>query len=299
MAFTVSPPPHIKEGVSVKALMWGRFIVLLPLCLASIYLFGFPALGILISGVLGAVFIELAIQKTFHQKVTIGDGNAAYMGLLIALIVPPSVPIWLPFIGAVFGVGVVKHAFGGLGSYMFHPALATWVFLSLSWASLMVPSSIPQLGSLSDLVLESGAGFLADASPIAMIGVLFLIAKKYVDWKIPLAYFLTTAILVVLLGDPLSYIITGSFLLGVFFIATETSTSPITKNGRFAYGAACGFLTVIYGYFTGDYISGMLYGLLLSNAIAPLIERSTIPKPFAAPVITHSTAPKAAGGEEE
>nr|WP_269848821.1 RnfABCDGE type electron transport complex subunit D [Methanosarcina horonobensis] len=83
MAFTISPPPHIKEGVSVKALMWGRFIALLPLCLASIYLFGLPALGILISGVLGAVFIELAIQKIFHQKVTIGDGNAAYLACLL------------------------------------------------------------------------------------------------------------------------------------------------------------------------------------------------------------------------
>jgi electron transport complex protein RnfD len=298
MAFTVSPPPHIKENVSVKALMWGRFIVLLPLCLASIYLFGFPALGVLISGVLGAVLTELAIQKTFHQKVTIGDGNAAYLGLLIALMVPPSVPIWMPFIGAVFGIGVVKHAFGGLGSYMFHPALAAWVFLSLSWAKLMIPGSIPQLGSFSDLFLETGAGFLADASPIAMIGVLYLIAKRYVDWKIPLAYFLTTVVLVILLGDPLSYIITGSFLLGVFFIATETSTSPITIKGRYIYGVVCGFLTVIYGYFTGNYISGTFYGLLLSNAISPLIERSTVPKPFAVPMITCVTS-KTAGGEEE
>lgn len=280
MAFTISPPPHIKAGVSVKKLMWSRIIVLLPLCLASIYLFGFPALGNLLAGVLGAVFIELAIQKTFKQKVTIGDGNAAYMGLLIALMVPPSVPFWLPFIGAVFGIGVVKHAFGGLGSYMFHPALATWVFLKLSWASLMVPASVPQLGSLSDLILEKGAGFLADASPIAMIGVLILIAIKYIDWRIPLMYLLTTVVLVVVLGDPLAYVFTGSYLLGVFFIATETSTSPITKNGRFIYGVACGILTVVYGYFTGNYIEGTFYGLLLSNAVFPLIERSTIPKPF-------------------
>ena len=280
MAFTVSPPPHIKEGVSVKKLMWSRFIVLLPLCLASIYLFGFPALGNLVAGVLGAVFIELAIQKAFKQKVTIGDGNAVYLGLLIALMVPPAVPFWLPFTGAVFGVGVVKHAFGGLGSYMFNPALATWVFLKLSWASLMVPTSVPQLGSLSDLILETGAGFIADASPIAMIGVLYLIARKYIEWRIPLMYLLTTVVLVVLFGDPLSYVFTGSFLLGVFFIATETSTSPITKNGRLVYGVACGFLTVIYGYFTGNYIEGTFYGLLLANAIAPLIERSTVPKPF-------------------
>lgn len=135
--------------------------------------------------------------------------------------------------------------------------------------------------------------------PDCMIGVLVLIAKKYVDWKIPLAYLLTTVILVILLGDPLAYIITGTYLLGVFFIATETSTSPITRNGRFVYGVVCGFLTVIYGYFTGDYISGTLYGLLLSNAIFPLIERATLPKPFSAPVITHSAAPRAAGGEEE
>ncbi|MCQ1536290.1 RnfABCDGE type electron transport complex subunit D [Methanosarcina sp. KYL-1] len=280
MPFTVSPPPHIKAGVSVKSLMWSRFIVLLPVCLASIYLFGFPALGNLIAGVLGAVFIELAIQKTFKQRVTIGDGNAAYLGLLIALMVPPTVPFWMPFIAAVFGVGVVKHAFGGLGSYMFHPALAAWVFLKLSWTQTMVPASIPQLGGFSDLIIENGAGFLVDASPIAMIGVLYLIARKYIEWRIPLTYLLTTVLLVVLLGDPLSYVFTGSFLLGVFFIATETSTSPITRNGRLVYGIACGFLTVIYGYFTGNYIEGTFYGLLLANAISPLIERSTLPKPF-------------------
>lgn len=281
MTFTISPPPHIKEGVSVKSLMWSRFIVLLPVCLASIYLFGTPAIVNLLAGVLGAVFIELAIEKTFKQKVTISDGNAAYLGLLIALMVPPSVPFWIPFIASVFGVGVVKHAFGGLGSYMFHPALAAWVFLKLSWGStFMVPASIPQLGGLSDLILEKGAGFLVDASPIAMIGVLYLIARKYIEWRIPFTYLLTTVVLVILLGDPLSYVFTGSFLLGVFFIATETSTSPITRSGRIFYGIACGFLTVIYGYYTGNYIEGTFYGLLLANAISPLIERSTLPKPF-------------------
>lgn len=279
--FTVSPPPHRKSKISIKNLMWARVAALVPISLAAVYFFGFAALGNIFASILGAVGIELAIEKAFNYKLTILDGNAVYIGLLLALIAPPTLPAWMIFIAAMFAVGVGKHAFGGIGSYVFHPALAAWVFLSLAWAQDMLPGTIPITSGFSDMILESGAGFLVDASPILVLltGVA-LIAVKYIEWRIPVSYFLTTVILAVVLGDPLSYVITGTFLLGVFFIATETVTTPVTKNGRIVYGILCGVLTVLYGYFSGNYVWGTLYALLLSNATAAYIEINTLPKPM-------------------
>jgi H+/Na+-translocating ferredoxin:NAD+ oxidoreductase subunit D len=114
---------------------------------------------------------------------------------------------------------------------------------------------------------------------VLLAGVI-LILVKYIEWRIPLSYLLTTVILALVLGDPLAYVVSGTFLLGVFFIATETVTSPVTQNGRIVYGILCGFLTVIYGYFSGNYVWGTLYALLLSNAVAPFIELKTLPKPM-------------------
>lgn len=280
-SFTVSPPPHRKKKIFIKSLMWGRVVALLPISLAAIYFFGFAALGNIIASILGAVGIEFVIQKVFNKKLTIMDGHAICIGLLLALIAPPTLPAWMIFVAGVFAIGVGKHAFGGIGSYIFHPSLAAWVFLSLAWAQSMLPASVPITGSFSDLILEPGAGFLTDVSPILVLlpGVI-LILIKYMEWRVPLAYFLTTVILAVVLGDPLSYIVTGTFLLGVFFIATDTVTSPVTKNGRIIYGILCGVLTVLYGYFSGNYVWGTLYALLLSNAVAPFIELKTLPKPM-------------------
>lgn len=280
-SFTVSPPPHIKKKIFIKNLIWSRIVALLPISAAAVYFFGFAALGNIIASILGAVGIEFVIQKAFNKKLTIMDGNAIYLGLLLALICPPTLPAWMIFIGGAFAVGVGKHAFGGIGSYTFHPSLAAWVFLSLAWAQDMLPGTIPILSSFSDLILENGAGFLTDVSPIlVLLAGVILILVKYIEWRIPLSYLLTTVILALVLGDPLAYVVSGTFLLGVFFIATKTVTSPVTQNGRIVYGILCGFLTVIYGYFSGNYVWGTLYALLLSNAVAPFIELKTLPKPM-------------------
>lgn len=279
--FTISPPPHRRSKVSVKSLMYGRIVALLIVGAASLTLFGALAIVNILAAILGAVGIEFVIQTVLKQKLTIADGNAAYLGLLLALICPPSLPAWMIFVGGAFAVGVGKHAFGGLGSYIFHPTLAAWVFLNLAWTQDMLPGSVPIASGFSDLLYENGAGFLTDVSPILIILTgLVLIARKYIEWRIPLSYFLTTVVLGLVLGDPLSYIVQGTFLLGVFFIATETATSPVTKNGRIVYGILCGLLTVLYGYFSGNYVWGTLYAILLSNAVGPFIEMKTLPKPL-------------------
>ena len=143
----------------------------------------------------------------------------------------------------------------------------------------MTTKSTPHIVALTDLILENGAGFLVGVSPIALIGGVVLILMRYVEWRVPLSYFVTTLLLVFLLKDDLSYVITGAYLFGVLFIATDSVTMPITKKGRIIYGIVCGVLTVLYGYYA-SYVTGTFYALMLANCIAPYIEIKTLPKPF-------------------
>lgn len=279
MTLTISAPPHRVMGVTVNKIMWGKVLALVPVSLVAIYFFGLPALGILLASVITAVATEVGIQKVFKQEITIADGHAVLIGLMLALILPYDAPIWIAVIGSFFAIAIVKHAYGGIGSYMFNPVLVSWVFLNLSWTSIMTTKSTPHIVALTDLILENGAGFLVGVSPIALIGGVVLILMRYVEWRVPLSYFVTTLLLVFLLKDDLSYVITGAYLFGVLFIATDSVTMPITKKGRIIYGIVCGVLTVLYGYYA-SYVTGTFYALMLANCIVPYIEIKTLPKPF-------------------
>ena len=279
MTLTISAPPHKVKGITVNKIMWGKVLALVPVSLVAIYFFGFPALGILLASVITAVATEAGIQKVFNQEITIADGHAVSIGLMLALILPYDAPIWIAVIGSFFAIAIVKHAYGGIGSYMFNPVLVSWVFLNLSWTSIMTTKSTPHIIALTDLILENGAGLLVGVSPIALIGGVVLILMRYVEWRVPLSYFVTTLLLVFLLKDDLSYVITGAYLFGVLFIATDSATTPITKKGRIIYGIVCGVLTVLYGYYA-SYVTGTFYALMLANCIAPYIEIKTLPKPF-------------------
>jgi electron transport complex protein RnfD len=183
-------------------------------------------------------------------------------------------------VGAFFAVALVKHEFGGLGSTLFNPAIAAWVFMNMSWGALTWSKSIPHIGEYTDLVMEFGAGRLAEVSSVVLIiGGLYLIYKKYIDWRIPLLYLSSTIIMAVILGEQLSYVMTGMLFLGVFILAPDPTTSPITKNGRIIYGLLCGIMTVIYGYLTYNYVIAVLYTIFFANAVAPFIEKNTYPKP--------------------
>lgn len=277
MTFTISAAPHKKEAITFNKITWAKVIALMPVVLLSVYLFGIPAIGMVLAGVLAAVVTEVAIQKAFNQKITIADGHAVLIGLMVAMVIPPEVPAWMPMIGSVFAIGIGKHAFGGIGSYVFNPVLAAWVFLSLAWGSIMVPLSYPQTTALSDLVLENGAGVIAGVSPLALLlagGILILL--RYMEWRVPVSFFVTTILLSVLLGDSLSYVVLGVVLFGVLFLATDTSSSPVTKNGRLIYGIVCGVLVVIYGHFA-NYIDATFYGLFLANCVSALIDNNTLP----------------------
>jgi len=306
MGYTISAPPHIKSSKSFRSINMAKILALIPLSLVSVYFFGMPALGIILASVLAAVLTEYGIQMITKQKVTIKDGHAAMIGLMFALLMPPEAPLWIPVVGAFFAIAIGKHAFGGIGSYIFNPVLVAWVFVRSAWGSYTTFTSIPHMGQLSDLVLENGAGLLVDVSPILLIGGVYLIYKKYIEWRVPLVFavtvfffnqaiaffsavislvqegvlnplmYLATMFIFLKVTDELSYVMIGVVFFGILFLATDSPTSPVTKNGRLIYGLACGLLVSIYGYF-GNYVDGTLYGIFLANAIAAYIETKTLP----------------------
>ena len=280
MKLTVSHPSHIREGVTIKTIMWSKIVILLILSLFSVVVFGLEALALVLVSVLAAVLTEAGIQKLTNQELTIKDGDAVLIGLIIALLLPPDIKLWIPVVGAFFAVALVKHGFGGLGSTLFNPAIAAWVFMNMSWGALTGSKSIPHISGYTDLLMEFGAGRLAEVSSVVLIiGGMYLIYKKYIDWRIPLFYLSSTIIVAVILGEELSYVMTGMLFLGVFILAPDPPTSPITKNGRIIYGLLCGILTVVYGYLTYNYVVAVLYTVFFANAVAPFIEKNTYPKP--------------------
>ncbi|MDP3104350.1 MAG: RnfABCDGE type electron transport complex subunit D [Candidatus Methanoperedens sp.] len=280
MKLTVSNPPHIKQGVTVATIMWSKIVILVVVSLLATIVFGLSALAMIVASAISAVLTEAGIQKLSKQELTVKDGDAVSIGILIALLMPPTVPLWIPVIGSFFGVALVKHAFGGIGANLFNPAIAAWVFMNMSWSTLTISGSIPHIGQYSDLVLEYGAGRLAEVSPLVfLIGGVYLIHKQYIDWRVPSSYLLTTIVLALLIGEDLSYVITGMLFLGVFILATETATSPITKNGRFIYGLLCGVLTIMYGFISYNYVAAVLFAIFFANAVSPFIEKNTYPEP--------------------
>jgi len=302
--------PHIFKNISVNKIMWTVAAALLPAIIASVYFFGWGSLWMIIVSVSSALATEAAIQKLSKKEVTINDGSAFVTGLLLALVLPPTVPLWISALGPIFAIAIAKHAFGGLGFNIFNPALAGRAFIIASWPALVstyiTPDGITSATPLSILKIQGqealtqafGAtsslyqslfignigGAIGETSALALlIGAGFLFYKKIIDWRIPSLYIGTVFFLSFIFGkDPAFSVLAGGLLIGAFFMATDPVTSPTTKNGRLIFGFGCGFLTVIIRVFSG-LPEGVMYSILLMNALTPLIERYTIPKPFGTP----------------
>jgi electron transport complex protein RnfD len=282
MTYTISPLPHVKSREGVKSVMWGTIAALIPISLASIYLFGFPAVKIILATVIAAAVTEIIIYRAASQPITIGDGNAVLIGLLLALLMPPGVPIWVPIIGAAFAIAVPKYIFGGTGTLVFHPVLIGFAFLLAAWPTLMGAASTPNLGSFSDIIIETGAGRLVEASPaLVLLGGAFILYKRYADRRVALSATILLILLVLITGKgwQLPYILTGGYFLGLVFLAADPITSPVTKRGRLVYGVILAGLILIQLHFNA-YFTGMCFAVLMMNVFSPLIDKHTIPTPI-------------------
>ena len=306
----VSSSPHIRSKETTGNIMLWVIIALLPATFFGIYNFrDTHAWLLVIVTTAAAVLTEYIYEKLMHKKITIKDFSAAVTGLLLALNLPPTAPIWMGIIGSVFAILVVKQLFGGLGQNFMNPALGARCFLLISFTGRMtsfvydgVSGATPlatiraniEAGNAAldgvnsmDMLIGNIAGTIGETSVIALlIGAIILILFGVIDLRIPGSYIITFAIFVLIFGGhgfDMNYLVAqlcgGGLMLGAFFMATDYVTSPITPNGKILYGIVLGILTGIFRIY-GASAEGVSYAIIFSNLLVPLIERITIPRAF-------------------
>ncbi len=301
--FLISPGPHLRGKLSVSRIMYYVALALLLPTGAAVYFFGYRALLVIVVSVVAAVLTEYGVKK-LRKKSFVMDGSAVVTGLLLALILPPTIPLWMAAIGSVFAIAIVKEAFGGLGYNIFNPALGGRAFMTASFSAEMTTWALPmgfiadavtsatplaeglipevdKLSQYKELFLGNTGGSIGETSVLMiLIGGLLLIALRIIDWRIPLAYIGTVALLTLVLGqDAIFHILAGGLMLGAFFMATDYVTSPLTHKGRIIFGIGAGILTVIIRLY-GGLPEGVAFSILLMNAITPLIDRYVKIRPY-------------------
>jgi electron transport complex protein RnfD len=283
-------------------------IALLPATLFGFWNFGYKAVINTVICIATCVLSEYVWQRLMHKKITIQDMSAALTGLLLAMNLPPEVPFWLPIIGGVFAIIVVKQVFGGLGQNFMNPALGARCFLLISFAGLMTDFSCNGFGTIFDattsatplaalkageavnlkaMFLGNTAGTIGETSALLLLlGGVYLIANKIISWRIPVCYIVTLGVFVLLFGGhgfDVMYLAEqlcgGGLMLGAFFMATDYVTSPITPKGQIVFGILLGILTGIFRLF-GASSEGVSYAIIFCNLLVPLIEKFTTPVAF-------------------
>ncbi|MFT9495106.1 RnfABCDGE type electron transport complex subunit D [Anaerosolibacter sp.] len=304
----VSSSPHLRADDSINRIMRDVVIALLPATLAGIYFFRMGAVKVILAAIIAAVFTEAVIQKVRKQPVTINDWSAVVTGLLLAFNIPATAPWWLPVIGSIFAIAIVKHTFGGLGHNFMNPALAARAMLLASWPVPMtnwvtpgadaVSTATPlalisgteaagqALPSMVDLLIGNVGGCIGETSAILLIlGGVYLIFRGVITPRIPVIYISTVAVLTFVLGGGFSLqymiyqVLAGGLMLGAFYMATDYASSPVTPKGQVIYALGCGILTSIIRLY-GGYPEGVSYSILLMNVAAPLIDKYTSPRVF-------------------
>lgn len=278
MRLVVSSPPFVKKESTTRTVLWSVVIALLPAVMASLYLFRIQGLMVLLACVAGTTITEWAINRS-KMDMALRGGTGLITALILALLLPFNTPLWIPFIGGVFSIAIVKEAFGGHGSNIFNPAIAGWVFLMISWANYTLTPPVRYEG-LNNLILNPQAIRLVEASPAAvLLGGALLFLTRLIKLDVPIGFIAALIPGLYLFNIPLTRTLNGIFFLMIFFVITDPVTSPITKRGRLYFGGANAFLAALYGVF-GNFEEGLGLALLLMNALVPLIDRFTRPRPI-------------------
>lgn len=307
MRFEVTSSPHIRSKRNTQNIMLDVILALIPALLVGIFRFGSRALILTLVSILSAVAAEWICGMLIYHRNTVKDLSSVVTGMLLAMTMPSAAPYWVAAAGSVFAIVIVKGLGGGLGKNILNPALAARAFLVLFWPSAMVRYTVsgtvdgvtsatplhhmqmPALPeeSLLDMFLGNIGGSIGEICTLALLaGGIYLIVKKVISFRIPVAYLGTVAVLSLIFakGDNaflwMLYSLTGGgVVLGAFFMATDYATSPVTPKGQIIYGIGCGSLTVIFRSF-GLFPEGVTYAILLMNACAWSIDRYTAPRRF-------------------
>ena len=318
--FELTASPHLKGGDTTRRIMWSVVGSLVPIVAAAAYFFGLSALLVIAAATAGAVVTE----RVFGFPGSLGDGSAAITGVLLGLCLPAGMPLWMAFLGGAFGIGFGKLIFGGLGQNVFNPALLGRAFLQAAFPTAITtwPAvggrftelrgdnfALPLMRSSSDAVtaatplglmkfeatptpvgdlfMGNTAGSVGEtAALLILLGGGYLVIKRYLDWRIPVAIFATVAVLSGILGaidssypGPLFMLFSGGLMLGAVYMATDPVTSPVTRRGAWVFGGGIGILVVVIRVW-GGLPEGVMYAILLMNALVPFINRATQPRVF-------------------
>jgi len=282
--------------------MYDVAIAMLPATIWGVMQFGIYSLVVVAATVLSCVLSEYVFETLMHKPITISDGSALVTGMILGLNMPPTIPIWMPVLGGMFAIIVVKQLYGGLGQNWMNPALAARCFLLISFAGSMTKFTDPVTDTIAAATplatIKAGGsydvasmfigkipGTIGEVSVIALlIGAVYLLVKKVISIRIPGTYILTFAIFAFIFGQHnMSYVLAevcgGGLIFGAFFMATDYVTSPITPKGQIVFGVCLGILTGLFRLFGGS-AEGVSYAIIFCNMLVPLIEKVTYPTAF-------------------
>lgn len=303
--FIGSHAPYRHNGTSVTAKSYNIMLAALPAVIMGVYLYGIPALGVLAFSISCAMLWELLMNFVMKRPVSIGDGNAAVIGLLFAMMLPATTPWWVVLVGTLAAVVIGKQIFGGLGCNPFNPVLVAVAVIALSWKGMLdfnealagysfgfnmtYPlSAIKYLGvssvadySLVELLMGRQSGGIGTTFGLGLIiGGIYLILRGNIRWEIALSFLAGVFVTAFLfnISDPDKYagpvfhLLTGYTLIGAFFLSTEDSSSPVNFVPMLIYGVAAGILTVLIRNI-GAFVDGVVFAILMMNVASPLLDK--------------------------
>ena len=314
---TISSSPHVHSPVTTQTIMRDVLIALTPALLGSVFFFGLRALTVTVVSVAACVFFEWLYCKLMKIHCKVYDLSACVTGVLLAFVCPVTIPYWTIILGAAFAILLVKMLFGGLGRNIVNPALAgraflfSWPVIMSTWTkvgfgnavSVISPDAVTAATPLAnmhqglmceesvlDLFLGNVGGCIGETSALLLlVGFAYLLWRKVITARIPLAFMGTVAVLSFLFpqgNDRITWMAAqlfgGGLMLGAIFMATDYVTSPVTKLGQIVFGIGCGVLTILIRYF-GGYNEGVSYAILIMNCCVVLLDRIGRPVKFGAP----------------
>ena len=304
MNLTVASSPHIRGDFKTRRIMLDVVLALLPALAVGVFMHGFRSVQVVLVSVVCCIACEWLYSVVTKKRNTIVDRSAIVTGMLLGMTLPATVPFWLIIAGSAFSIFFVKSLCGGLGQNIFNPALSARGFMMLIAPAYMVRFEgldgvtaatplhhmvMPALPeeSLMDMFLGICPGSIGEVSALALlIGGAYLVWRKVISVRIPLAYLGSVAVLTLIFSktdDPVAWmlysLLSGGVMLGAIFMATDYATSPVTPLGQILYGIGCGVLTVLLRYF-GIFPEGVTYAILIMNALVWIIDHNTIPRRF-------------------
>lgn len=292
--YHVSVSPHIRARISTKSIMRDVMIALAPAAIFGVVYLGLRSALVIAVCIAVSVLSELVWEKCAKRPVTISDLSAHVTGLLLAMTLPPDIPLWMAAVGSTFAIIIVKQFFGGIGKNFMNPALAARCFMLIAWLSPMtsfavqgvsmatpLSESVTQAPSMWHLFVGFVPGSIGETSKLLLIlGGIYLVIRQIIDWKLPLAFIVTVFALSYAFGsNGLTAILSGGLMLGAIYMATDYTTSPMTGLGRLIFGVLCGVMTVLIREI-GGYPEGVSFAIILMNILVPFIDKFTRPRAY-------------------